>query len=198
MNIDKQKIIYYLITCVILFHLPILSSCAPAMHDASFKGKVIDYDTSEPIEGAVALAIWTTWTLTPAGEMDEYYDAYETVTDKEGNFYIQGKGPRVATNLNPMQVNVLKAGFSGSSGTVESYSRYSRNKNPQDGRLIIWLKKLSMKERERRLGPARPPSEAPIEKVRNYLIEVDKDYIERGLSPIGKWNGEVYYDEIKK
>ncbi|MHB8809855.1 MAG: peptidase associated/transthyretin-like domain-containing protein [Desulfobulbaceae bacterium] len=177
----------------------LMGGCAPAMHDASFKGKVIDEDTKKPIEGAVALAIWTTWMMTPAGEVDDYYDAYETVTDKDGNFSIPGKGPRVATNLNPMQVNVLKAGYSGSSGTIESYSRYSWNKNPQDGRLIIVLKKLTPKQKMMRgAGSASPPDEAPLNKIRNYLIEIDRDSIERGFSPRKEWHGEKYYDKINK
>lgn len=173
----------------------LMGGCAPAMHDASFKGKVIDEDTNKPIEGAVALAIWTTWMMTPAGEVDDYYDAYETVTDKDGNFFIPGKGPRVATNLNPMHVNVLKAGYSGSSGTLESYSRYSWNKNPQDGRLIIVLKKLTPKQKMMRgTGSASPPDEAPIGKVSKFLQELNKDRVERGLTPIKQWEG-IGHDE---
>ena len=192
MNIKNQSLLSRSILYILLLHLFVLSGCAPAMYDVSFKGKVIDDDTKEPIEGAVALAIWTTWMLTPAGEVDDYYDAYETVTDQEGNFLIPGKGPRVTTNLNPMQVNIFKAGYRGSSGTIESYSRYRKI---EDGRIIIKIKKLTPKQKKMRgIGPASPPMEAPIEKVSKFLQELNKDRVERGLTPLKQWEG-IGYDK---
>lgn len=188
MNIRKQARMSRSILYILFLHLLILSGCAPAMYDASFKGKVIDDDTKEPIEGAVALAIWTTWMATPAGEVDQYYDAYETVTDKNGEFYLPGKGPRVASNLDPMQVTVLKAGYMVSSGTRDYYASYSLNKNSREGRLTVPLRKLSSKQRKMRgIGPSLPPDEAPIEKVNKFLLELNKDRIERGLTPIKQW-----------
>jgi hypothetical protein len=183
---------------VFIFYLLVLSGCAPAMIDKSFKGKVINEKTKEPVEGAVALAIWTTWMMTPAGEVDQYYDSYETVTDQNGDFTIQGKGPRVATNLNPMQVTVFKAGYMASSGTLKSYSQYSVNKNAHNDRLIIPLNKLSPEQMKKYIGPGRPPDEAPLKKIRRYLIELDKNRIEKGLSPLREWHGGIYYDEITK
>lgn len=167
---------------VFIFYLLVLSGCAPAMIDKSFKGKVINGETKEPIEGAVALAIWTTWMMTPAGETTDYFDIYETETDINGEFHIPGKGTRVATNLNPMQITVLKAGYMESKGTLESYSK---NPKTKDGKIIIRLKKLTSKQKRMRgTGPASPPIEAPQEKVEKYLHELNNDRIERGLSPI--------------
>ena len=174
-----------------LLHMLILTGCAPAMYDASFKGKVVDSDTREPIEGAVVLAIWTTWMMTPAGEVDKYYDCYEKRTDKNGDFFIPGKGPRVMSNLNPMTVNIIKAGYNGSSGTLGNHSRYQLK---QSDKIIIMLTKITPEQRRSKLsptqlGPAPPPLEAPIEKVKEYLLELNKYRIDRGLPPIKEWNG---------
>lgn len=198
MNIRKQARMSRSILYILFLHLLMLSGCAPAMYDASFKGKVIDDDTKEPIEGAVALGLWYTWMLTPAGEVDEYYDAFETVTNKEGEFYIPGKGPRVASNLKPLKVIIFKAGYRSSAGTIKYYSEYSLNKNSQSDRLIIPLKKLSREQRKRWGGPNDPPLEAPIDKVRKYLIELDRERVEKGLPPRKIWHGEIYYDETTK
>jgi hypothetical protein len=198
MNINTRYSMCSFVLYVFIFYLLVLSGCAPAMIDKSFKGKVINEKTKEPVEGAVALAIWTTWMMTPAGEVDQYYDSYETVTDQNGDFTIQGKGPRVATNLNPMQVTVFKAGYMASSGTLKSYSQYSVNKNAHNDRLIIPLKKLTLEERKKMRGPLHPPIESPLNKVRNYLIELDRDSVERGFPPRREWHGEIYYDEVQK
>jgi len=48
--------------------------------DGPYKGKVIDLETGEPIEGAVVAAVWT---LT-----HRFCDAKETVTDKNGEFVL--------------------------------------------------------------------------------------------------------------
>jgi hypothetical protein len=48
--------------------------------DGPYKGKVIDLETGEPIEGAVVTAVWT---LT-----HRFCDAKETVTDRNGGFIL--------------------------------------------------------------------------------------------------------------
>ncbi len=73
----------------ISFFLP---GCAyPFRYDGTYKGKVVDADTGQPIEGVVVLGVWETVTITPAGGTHDYYDAKETVTDKNGEFLISGK-----------------------------------------------------------------------------------------------------------
>jgi hypothetical protein len=64
--------------------LLILSGCY-----APIKGRVIDAETSQPIEGAIVLVEWTKkhgfgdpWT--------ESYKVFETVSDKDGNVQIEG------------------------------------------------------------------------------------------------------------
>ncbi len=64
-------------------------------YDATFKGKVIDADTKEPIEGAVVVASWSESTATITGGSQRSKDVKETLTDKKGEWKIRGpKGDR--------------------------------------------------------------------------------------------------------
>lgn len=58
-------------------------------YGATFKGKVIDADTKEPIEGAVVVVYWHK--IQPGGHT-KLKDVKETLTDKNGEWKI--KGPR--------------------------------------------------------------------------------------------------------
>ena len=62
------------------------------VYGATFKGKVIDAETKEPIEGAVVVAVWHEEAATPTGSTSEPKDVKETLTDKNGEWII--KGPR--------------------------------------------------------------------------------------------------------
>lgn len=76
--------------------------------DGPYKGKVIDLETGEPIEGAVVAAEWT---LT-----HRFCDAKETVTDKNGEFVLP-KGSCFSfwpfTQMDPAHVVVFKPGYLG-------------------------------------------------------------------------------------
>lgn len=54
-----------------------------------FSGKVIDAETKEPIEGAVVLVVWNKAIYGGVGGPSTYFlDAKETLTDKDGRFYV--------------------------------------------------------------------------------------------------------------
>ena len=65
----------------VFFPLPI-----PYRSLAPFKGKVIDTDTKEPIQGAVVLAAYYFTSYSFAGAMSILEDGQETLTDKNGEF----------------------------------------------------------------------------------------------------------------
>jgi hypothetical protein len=56
-----------------------------------WKGKVIDAETKQPIEGAAVVAHWNYETLGPTGGGTNFLDAKETVTDKNGEFEIPSR-----------------------------------------------------------------------------------------------------------
>ena len=80
-------------------------------YDGTYHGRVIDAQTREPIEGAVVLGVWSKGYMGAGGIAHEYYDARETVTDAQGDFTIEGMGPRVMTHLQKMDVVIFKAGY---------------------------------------------------------------------------------------
>lgn len=195
------------------------SGCIPGISlariDGPYEGKIIDAETGRTIEGVVVLGVWTTITITPGGGVYDYYDARETVTDKNGEFFIPGMGLRVLSNVTPMDVLIFKAGYEhigmgqwsglksvGWKGEYEeSYDPIKKIKVKkrlydlkkkirwEGDKAIIPLRKLTMEERKKQ-DPPDPPSEASFEKVRLMLKELDKDRIEQGLSPREIWKGK--------
>jgi hypothetical protein len=76
--------------------------------DGPYKGKVVDLETGEPVEGAVVAAAWF---LT-----HRFCDAKEIVTDKNGEFVLP-KGSCFSfwpfTEMDPAHVVVFKPGYLG-------------------------------------------------------------------------------------
>jgi hypothetical protein len=68
----------------------LLTFIIPCAHAKIFKGKVIDADTKEPIEGAVVVAVWKTERTTPTATHVDLKDVKECLTDKNGEWSISG------------------------------------------------------------------------------------------------------------
>ena len=81
---------------ILFFTLMLLNSAA---FSATFKGKVIDADSREPIEGAVVVATWHEERATPAGATSRFKDVKETLTDKNGEWIIKGPKGRDGGNI---------------------------------------------------------------------------------------------------
>lgn len=74
----------------------VIVSFATVSFGATFKGKVIDADTKEPIEGAVVVASWSEERATVTGPTSRSKDVKETLTDKNGEWEVKGpKGGEV-------------------------------------------------------------------------------------------------------
>ncbi|PKL52236.1 MAG: hypothetical protein CVV37_02300 [Nitrospira bacterium HGW-Nitrospira-1] len=84
--------IFILILAVTLNLLFSLSASASSgwifYHESAFKGKVIDAETKEPIEGAVVVAIYNIREASIADSGSSSVDAKEVLTNKNGEFYI--------------------------------------------------------------------------------------------------------------
>lgn len=204
----------------ILFLLTMLftlscSGCIHAMrHDGEYRGKVFDGETKAPLENVTILGVWYTLYPTPAGEVSSFYDAKETLTDRNGEFSIPGLGLRVMSNLSPMSVMVFKAGYTavesrtwGSIKTKEELDRpinadmiVNRNSFPYqmkytmdylsymdaNGIANFPLRKLTIEERKNYTGPGRVSM--PEEKMPLMMKEIDRDRIEQGMKPMfNKW-----------
>jgi hypothetical protein len=97
---------------IALIILSLQAGCLYAVrHDGPYHGKVVDEKTQEPIEGAVVLGTWWVYHFGLGGGSYTYHDAREAVTDKNGEFTIEGEGLRILSSLKPMSILVYKAGY---------------------------------------------------------------------------------------
>ncbi len=87
----KYKVTSYLLLMFIIF-------CTTA-YGETFRGKVIEADTKEPIEGAVVVASWAEERATPAGPTSRLKDVKETLTNKNGEWVIDGLKGRDSGNI---------------------------------------------------------------------------------------------------
>jgi hypothetical protein len=159
------------------------SFCFPALHrpiayDGHYKGRVVEEQTREPIQGVVITAVWSYVCPTFAGPIFGFYDAYETTTDDQGNFTIPGRGLLLFIDLDRARVYIFKAGY-------DSYNYYWKSVSQkirwEDDRAIIPLRKLTEEER-RNSTPSHPLISA--DKMKLLGNEINKDRIERGLDPL--------------
>ena len=177
----KTRILFILGVLVFLFN----AGCMYAVrYDGAYRGKIIDDTTKEPIEGVVVLGVWYKEAPTVAGAVSTYYDARETVTDKNGEFEIPGQGLRIMTNLAPVNVLIFKAGYTFEQGQWDTLDQgYTLGKKIkwEGEKPIIPLRKLTMEERKNRhTGKA---DIVPDAKQKLLIKELNKEHIEIGLSP---------------
>jgi hypothetical protein len=67
----------------------LVSGCAITHTYGPYKGKVVDKETNEPIEGAVVFIKFSTdFQLSPGGPVSHFVDAVEVMTDQNGEFEI--------------------------------------------------------------------------------------------------------------
>ena len=88
------------------------------------------------------------------------------------------------SNVIPMDVLIFKAGYEYESGLWSALKKYAKKIKWEGDKAIISLKKLTMEERKKELGPPSPPHKAPKGKIRLMLNEINKDRAEQGLGPI--------------
>ncbi len=181
----KRKEYHLIVTWVFLCILT--SGCVQYIvrYDGPYEGKIVNAETRAPIEGVVVLGVWFKEASTVAGAVSSYYDASETVTDAKGDFRISGKGLKILSDVGVMNVLIFKAGYEFIGlGTWEAFKEDPSFKVQWEGeKVIIPLQQLTMEQR-RRKGEPDYPSEAPKEKTKLMLEEINKDRIARGLKPV--------------
>ena len=149
----KKKRWCFSVALFVIVFLGCLSGWSSAF-EGVHRGRIIDAETRQPIQGVVILGIWNRAIATPGGAVHEFYDARETLTDERGEFSIAGMGFPGAMGLDPMDVLIFKAGYSHiGPGPWERFrddDAFGGTIRWEGDRVIIPLKRLSMEERRRR------------------------------------------------
>lgn len=190
---------YKLLMTVLLVWLFVMNNgLAHATDFGPYKGKIIDADTKAPIEGVVILVEW--WEI-PFFGGPKYIDAQETLTDKNGIFTLKG-----IWVLNPMKhmgadaiMTIFKSGYQFHQWNFHNWNEIrpvvdkSISKG-EDGLPEVMLKQLTMEERRKKRPPT-PPTNAPLNKIRIMLNEINKNEISLGADPYDIWRGEKVYEK---
>ena len=99
-------------------------------HKPAYKGRVIDAETKEPIEGAVVVVTYTKETMGIPHKYSSIINVRETLTDQNGEFYI----PRYITMIQPLSFEdmanfiIFKSGY----GSFPNYQAVPSGITPVD------------------------------------------------------------------
>lgn len=184
---------------VLLMLLLCTSGCATYIgYDGPYKGQVIDIDTNQPIEGAVVHATWNWIVFSLVGGTGSYYDSRETLTDKDGNFKLQGVGLQLLSNIEEAHIILLKAGYTQESDYWSSFTdkdfsgkRYYPNIDMDGDKLIFKLRWMSLEERRKRI--VNTPNTPSNKEIKLFMKEENKENIE-----IGSPRNTLYPEELLK
>lgn len=118
---------YFISVLIALLIYPLLSPPAYALwwmvyHKPAFKGKIIDAETKKPIEGAVVVVSYYKTTHLPPEAYSRIIEVRETLTDKDGEFYI----PSYTTLIHPLSTESM-ADFIIFKPTYGSFPGYQKN-----------------------------------------------------------------------
>lgn len=174
------RVAFFLVVATAFFAL---SGCVSMMRvDGPYEGRVVDAETLSPIEGAVVVGAWYKVDITPAGRYSRDYDSKEVLTDRNGEFRIEGKGLLVLSGVDGMVLTLFKAGY-------EQFPRHSywwglQKYGPfdkvswKDGKGTFKLKRLTLEERQHRVVDL-PVSD--VSKEKKLIRERNKEMIEIGF-----------------
>lgn len=183
--VTKKELLMKKILVIALLNIltfSVFAGCASAIRvDGPYEGRIIDADTREPIEGVVVLGVWSKEYPTVAGATHKYHDAEETVTDRNGEFVITGKGVLVLSNVIHPRFLIFKAGYSYEEGSYSSFKEFAKEIKWEGEKAIIPLKKLTMDGRKKYGMPSRP--NIPLEKMMLLTEEINKERVAQGATP---------------
>jgi hypothetical protein len=184
-------------------------------HKPEFKGKVIDAQTKEPIQGAVVVVMYTSHPIIsgPGGGSSSVIHVKETMTDVNGEFHI----PSYTTLIQPNSFEdvarflIYKPGYGDfpnnnispprrvSLQTIERFfvektfgkeAEMETEVGPQTKSKVIYgvveLPKLETKEERLRAVPSTNPGELSPEDIPLLYEAINKERKRFGLGPVGR------------
>jgi hypothetical protein len=167
-------------------------------HESSFKGRVIDAETKEPIEGAVVVAQYHVNMLGPTGSHTTLIDVQEALTDKKGEFYL----PSLTKVINPFSTGydtsflIWKPAYKGENiwggyffakepGTVENRPVHAEGglvlKPVRLG--IVELERTKTKEERRKAMPTPFGKDSDAKKQKEFIGLINEERKSFGFKP---------------
>jgi hypothetical protein len=94
----SKMIVLLSVTAIVCISFSTSAYSWPLYSKPEFRGRVIDAETRQPIEGAVVVVAYGKWEVGgPGGGSTRTFDAKETLTDKNGEFFF----PSYTTIIGP-------------------------------------------------------------------------------------------------
>jgi hypothetical protein len=175
----------------------LIASCALAvgqeepylegMSYGPYRGRVIDAETKQPLEGAVAVAVWSHEKIYALHSSTVLYAAREAVTDGEGRFVIDAKvveerAPR--RTLHPYFI-VFLPGYAGYNLSPFSARAFRQGEFSGEGATIGLSRLKTREERLRQVDAADPYkfSEHPFEDTPLFVQAWNRERVNLALQP---------------
>lgn len=193
------KIIFLIILSIFLIFTVEVFAAGP------WKGKVIDIETKEPLEGAVVLVFWSRNYRTPYGGSSYFYNVKETLTDKDGRFEIPAYTPinllPIISYIKEPEFRIFKQGYGMLHMALDKYLTGKKEVEPYGGELLlsgytirvssglIELQKLKTREERRKAFPGLLMYDEA--NTKNYIRLLNIEAIEIGLDPYPEKGGKT-------
>lgn len=182
----------YWLTILIIILIVVLANYKATLAAGPWRGKIIDIETKEPLEGAVVVAVWERVYRTPTGDSSYFYEAKEILTDKEGKFEIPSYTPinllPIISYMSGPEFTIFKPGYGSLQMELGKYLSGKKEIKPYSGKLseymikvshgVIELQKLKTREERVRNIPGGPTDIGPKKLPLFYkLINEERKYL---------------------
>lgn len=173
---------------VILLALAVVALAQPATADGPYRGKVIDAETKQPIEGAVVVAVWTERIFRPFKPKTVFREAKEVFTNNNGEFeipgYVEGKVGETALGVQYPHIYIFKPGYYSYPAMAHLAKIEHQGRNPFHPYTHIELTfAKSEKERKKNLHLTGVGGSVPNKKVQNWIKAINAERSSLGLQP---------------
>jgi hypothetical protein len=166
---------------------------AGSLRAETYRGKVVDADTGEPLEGAVFVVVWYKKPLITMDGPTDFHDAKEVLTDAKGEFSLDGSpaidwNPFTSVSKSPA-IAIFKPGYGPFPfGYVADVPIQETKKALIKEGAVIKLPKLKTEQEMRKYTT---PSDMllstsiPYDQIPNLIRLINIQRKNLGLQPIG-------------
>ncbi len=174
---NRQILIVFLLLIALL---PTLS-CAEEdkVFRGPWKGRVIDAETKQPIEGAAVVAVRHKSKASPAGQLTSFLEAKETLTDKNGYFIIPAYKPINIPLFREIRIpkfTIFKPGYGPFPWWQVTPKKGDLRRVFDKEGMVVELPNLKSKElRLAARRDAEPDGDIPFNKIKNLIILLDQE-----------------------